>query len=262
MQQIAVGLCIVLLGTFLVLDRLGVLSAQYTLRYWPVGLILIGLSVILQALVGDRKARSTVPWGAIFWLVVLGVGLTHVFDRQGGASETGSNMSVFAVLGGTNRAAEPDFKSASVTTMMGGARLDLRPARPAPGEELQVDLFTVMGGAVIYAPVEWVVDVQAVSVMGGIADERRTPRRGRRDGDEPQLDIDFPPLPPLPTLPPLPPPAEGAPQPPAGVQPSSPSAPGDTPLEVEAEDTSTGSVPPRLVVRGFVGMGGLTIKSR
>ena len=119
-QQIAVGLCIVLLGTFLVLDRLGILSAQHTLRYWPIGLILIGLSVILQALVGDGKARSTVPWGAIFWLVVLGFGLTHVFDRQGDASETGSNMSLFAVLGGTNRAAEPDFKSASITTMMGG----------------------------------------------------------------------------------------------------------------------------------------------
>jgi hypothetical protein len=55
---------------------------------------------------------------------------------------------------------------------MGQARLDLRQATIAPGEEAVIDAFTLMGGLVLQVPEDWIVDVQALNVMGGINDRR------------------------------------------------------------------------------------------
>ena len=114
-----------------------------------------------------------------------------------------------------------------MTSVMGGAELDLREAKIAPGTEGVVDIFALMGGAVLIVPADWVVDVQAIAVMGGIHDRRlgRTPGRG------------------------------AAARPPSSTPDERRATSDDTAAPVEA-DTSA----PRLVVRGFIMMGGLTIK--
>ena len=95
-HHVAVGLCILLLGVLLILDRLGVVGAEYTLRYWPVGLIIIGLSVILQAFRAEPTTYAPVPWGAVFWLVVIGLALSHVFERRAAAHDgSPSSASIF-----------------------------------------------------------------------------------------------------------------------------------------------------------------------
>ena len=267
-HQIAVGLCILLLGVFLVLDRLDIVSASQTLRYWPIGLIILGLSVIIQAARGETgQMRSTVPWGAIFLLLIAGFVGTRVFERQKAAPETAESTSIFAVLGGDRRSAGPNFRSASITAVMGGAQLDLRTAEPGPGQDITVDVFNVMGGSVIYAPIDWIVDVRAIAVMGGINDQRlgRPQRRGRGGRDE-GIDVDFPPVP-SPPPPPIPPGSPESPTPPiAPIPPVAPVAPvpptppkGADAIDVEAETPP--AAPPRLIIRGFVGMGGLVIKS-
>ena len=65
---------------------------------------------------------------------------------------------------------------------MGGAQLDLRQAKVNPGEEVVVDVFTLMGGAVIYVPDDWIVDTRAIVPPGwhsGRAARQWTQRRGR-----------------------------------------------------------------------------------
>jgi hypothetical protein len=255
--HIAVGFCILLLGVFLVLDRLDVISATDTLRFWPVGLIIIGLGVMMGAARGDGARRgSSVPWGAVLLLLIVGLGGTRVLERRAAAQqEPASSMSLFAMLGGDKRTAGDGFTGASITAVLGGAHLDLRGANPAPGQEVVVDVFNLMGGTVILAPREWIVDVRATAVMGGVADKRREPAspRRRRGGDEGdsgrdreeerndvEVDLGLPPEPPLPSNPD----AIEADTPPAGA-PAAP-APG---------------APPKLVIRGFVGMGGLAIKA-
>ena len=265
-HQIAVGLCILLLGVFLVLDRLDIVPASQTLRYWPIGLIILGLSVIIQAARGQTgQMRSTVPWGAIFLLLIAGFVGTRVVERQKAAPETAESTSIFAVLGGDRRSAGPNFRSASITAVMGGAQLDLRTAEPGPGQDITVDVFNVMGGSVIYAPIDWIVDVRAIAVMGGINDQRRgrPPRRGRGGRDE-GIDVDFgvvPPVPPVPPGSPESPTPPVAPIPPvAPVAPVPPTPPkGADAIDVEADTPP--AAPPRLIIRGFVGMGGLVIKS-
>lgn len=223
-HQIAIGLCILLLGVLLVLDRLGIVGADQTLRYWPVGLIIIGASVMLQAFRHTEPAKGSVPWGAIVWLLILGFALSHVFDRRAAATHADDerNISLFALIGGEKRQAGANVRLADITAVMGGAQLDLRGVQPKPGEDVVVDVFNLMGGSVIYVPPDWTVDTRAVAIMGGIADQRR---RGRR------ISVD--------------------------ISPASPRSEQD----VEASDAERPATPPRLVIRGYVAMGGLAIKS-
>jgi hypothetical protein len=250
--HVAVGFCILLLGVVLVLDRLDVISATETLRFWPVGLIIIGLGVMMGAARGDPQLRSSVPWGAVILLLIVGLGGTRVLERRAAAQQQpASSMSLFAMLGGDKRTAEPGVTGASITAVLGGAHLDLRGARPAPGQEVVVDVFNLMGGTVILAPLEWVVDMRATAVMGGVADKRREPPPPRRRrGGENEVEVDFgapEPLPvPEPPTPPMPPTPPEPPWPP-------------DPDAIEAETPP--AAPPKLVIRGFVGMGGLAIKA-
>ena len=270
--HIAVGFCLLLLGVFLVLDRLDVVSATETLRFWPVGLIIIGLGVMMGAARGDgARCRSCVPWGAVLLLLIVGLGGTRVLERRAAAQQQpASSMSLFAMLGGDKRTAGEGFTGASITAVLGGAHLDLRGVNPAPGQEVVVDVFNLMGGTVILAPREWIVDVRATAVMGGVADQRResaSPRRrrggdngdnggngGNRQDDDNDAEGD---LASTPDPPPLPEP----PTPPEPPMPPNPDAiEADTP-PAAAPAANTPGAPPKLVIRGFVGMGGLAIKA-
>lgn len=256
-HHVAVGFCILALGVLLILDRLGVVGAEHTLRYWPVGLIIIGASVMLQAVRGEPTTKSSVPWGAIFWLFILGMVMTHVFDRRTLARENAdADTSIFAVMSGSSRTAHGTFKQGDITTVMGGARLDLRSVDAKPGDRIIVDVFTLMGGAVIFVPEDWRIDVQAMSLMGGIDDRRRGWTRGGvghlGNGDDNEVSVsiggeinaDATPEPP--------------PAPPA--PPAIPAPPKPSDDKVEAENPP--ATPPTLVIRGYVTMGGLQIRSK
>ena len=256
--HLVIGLCVMGLGVALVLDRLGIIAAEQVLRLWPVGLILFGASIMWQAIAAAPDGtvngrRQEIPIGAAIWVVILGLFFTHAFERRGSAerSDNSENVKVFALMSGdqrTNTGAR--FRGAEMTALMGGARLDLRNASLPPGESAVIDVFTMMGGAVLMVPKGWTVDVQATSILGGIkddrfnangSDDRRRPGRPRRPGEvEPP-----PPVPAPAPAPDAPPPVENQ---------------TDVPLEKADTGTPSGNAP-RLVVRGFVMMGGLVIKS-
>ena len=266
-HHIAIGFCILGLGLVLILDRLGIVAGADALRYWPLALVVVGLSVIVQAVRPDAPVvNSTVPWGSIVWILILGFSLSHVFERQSEAAETSDPaQAIFAVLTGADRTAGPEFRNGRITTLLGGAKLDLRTARPAPGEDVVVDVFTLMGGAVLLAPPEWHLDVRATSVMGGIADERQedqrrqeeAQRRARRrnagvgvfpsPSDDAGTDVDTADREDVGT--------------PVEARDAGETTPDGRPTTGAAEPGPT-AAPPRLVVRGFVGMGGLAIKAR
>lgn len=254
-HHVAIGLCILLLGVLLILDRLGIVGAQYTLRYWPVGLVIIGGSVILQAFRGEPTTNASVPWGAIFWLLVLGFAMSHVFERRAAARADGpSGASLFAILSGSNRTPHGAFTRGDITTVMGGARLDLRNVDARPGERMVLDVFTLMGGAVIFVPDNWNIDMQAMSVLGGIDDHRRGEFRAGigqfgdndREASDHDGDVDSNAPTPEPDAPPQEPPTTKV------------EKPADVPVEAENPPVT----PPTLVIRGYVTLGGLQIKSR
>jgi hypothetical protein len=263
--HLAIGLCFVLLGVALLLDRLGLFDVARALHFWPLALVLIGLGMIVQAIRGRTGERSDFPVGAVFVLILIGLFVSHALDGRGTAarSATPDQVRVSAIFSGRRANVQDVFREAHVTSVMGGTVLDLRQATIPDGESAVVDVFALMGGAVLHVPRAWVVDVQSTTIMGGVKDDRvenRTarPRRGRgtpaMDLDEPETTAEVPAV------------TADMPQGGAVGLPQSPPdrLADDEPLERDdsgapAKASASGQ-PPRLIVRGFVLMGGLTIK--
>jgi hypothetical protein len=230
--QLVVGVFIMLIGVLLMLDRLDVLSfAARLLRFWPVGLIALGASMVVRR--ADSHGRF---WGfawmflgtwlllnvlgvvrvgfwELFWpavLILIGLNLIKQTARRSAtaaAAGTAGEGSLFAVLSESKRIAHggESFRGAGMTALMGGCLLDLRQATMSPGQEAIVDVFGVMAGHEIVVPAAWTVVPDIVPVLAGVEDKR---------------------------------------------------------LPVPVDTSAPPSVPPpRLVVRGFLLMSGLTIKS-
>jgi hypothetical protein len=109
--------------------------------------------------------------------ILLGVFLVLQLPRMGPpAGAAGArDAKVLAVLGNARRTiSDRSVRSADVTTVLGGCRLDLRELALAPGEEVVVDVLSVFGGVTIRVPDDWTVDAQAVPVLGSLRDLRLT----------------------------------------------------------------------------------------
>ena len=241
--NLVVGIGVTLLGVVLTLDKLQVTNALLWLPYWPVLLVLFGLSIAYQALRGGRgdKAPPILSAPLVIVLIFLGVLASRLSERTGEAAiaaDGDRTVSVHALMSGNRRVVTLDqFRHAEVTTVMGESRLDLRQTTIAPGEEAVVDVVTVMGSTIIYVPIGWDVNFDAVPVMGGVKDERIRPGSASSDDDN---DDDN---------------ArdrrrrqESAPAPVA-------------PADVQPPVITTTGPQPRLVLRGFIMMGGLVIRS-
>lgn len=195
--QLIIGLLLLVAGSALLLDNFGVLESWYIIRLWPIGLILMGLAMFLQA----QRAAGHFAGG--FWMFVglwlllgnLRVLRLHVFDLwpvplvliggyliyqavQGpSASRDRSNESMFsalAVMAGINRKVTAvDFRGGEATAVMGGCKIDLRDATIA-SDEAAIDVFAFWGGIELLVPTGWVVVNRIVPVLGG-ADDKTSP---------------------------------------------------------------------------------------
>src|SRR6266481_1768730 len=89
-SHLAIGICITVIGVALTLDRLQILSAERILRFWPVGLILIGAAMVVQAFLpgaeistGSRRRGGLFRPFMFFWIMVAVMfGLGQGVDRQ------------------------------------------------------------------------------------------------------------------------------------------------------------------------------------
>lgn len=182
--HLVIGICVTTIGVALTLDRLHILEASKILRFWPIGISLIGVAMVAQSiwpgadLSGGRRPRHA--FGSLFFFgIVLTLALLvgQRVERRWGPSratdEATGTVSLFSLMGGDHRVlpASP-FHGGEMTSIMGGNELDLRRATIAPGEEAVIDVFTLMGGAVIRVPAGWTVDVRTTPLMGGVADQR------------------------------------------------------------------------------------------
>jgi hypothetical protein len=233
--NVVVGLTLTIAGGVLMLDTLDMLDARDAARFWPVLLVLFGLSVIVQALQRGSNGmspgggqRPIVTPGFVIMFVVIGLLVSNAFQRRDRGSD-GSSQTVFAVMGRTTRTSTAaPFRGADMTTLMGRSRLDLRQAMLGPGEEAVIDVFGMMGAVEVVVPEDWDVEVEAIPLMGRVSDRRFLPARVR---DAPELDL------------------------PDGADAVSQAGTGPAPAGPD------GIVPPRVILRGFIMMGALQIES-
>ncbi|HJR60183.1 MAG TPA: DUF5668 domain-containing protein [Vicinamibacterales bacterium] len=193
------GLLICLVGVVFTLDNLNLADASRYLRYWPAGLIAIGLAKLWQVRGGHGSALGGVffvmagTWMLLdtlelitvsfldFWpllLVMVGgmivwQGLRGRHHRPGGASD--ATVNAIAVLSGVNRGSNSTaFRGGELTAFMGGCEIDLRQA--AIHGEAVIDVFAMWGGIEIQVPENWTVIGRVTPLMGGYDDTTRPPQ--------------------------------------------------------------------------------------
>ena len=195
--QLIVGLMVIGIGVMFTLDNLGLARwDRAALRYWPAGLIAIGVVKLWQSRDGAGGAFGGFLFALVgAWLLLeqttlvrisfadLWPALLVVFGGylvwQGVAGrrpqppgDASAVVNVMAMLGGFNLGnSSRAFKGGSVTAIMGGCELDLRQAS-IDGEAV-IDLFAVWGGIEIRVPDDWIVVSHVTPILGGFADSTR-----------------------------------------------------------------------------------------
>jgi predicted membrane protein len=237
------GFALTLVGTWLLLYELGVMSLENS---WPLLVVVIGIAIAWdgwapgRALSQEERMLRERRRGELMPLMMIGLVAAALLVGDRGrvmvqGMSTTSETRVMAVLGGNRHVsyARP-FRGADITTFMGGAVLDLRNTTLEPGQEVTIDVFTMMGGSTLYVPRNWVVDTRALAVLGGVED-RRFASRSREDNPRDDDDV-----------------ARSTVK--AEREPSQPLPP-PTP-----EGAATSPSAPRLIIRGVITMGALVIR--
>lgn len=190
------GLMIILVGVVFTLDNLNVAHAEDYLRYWPAGLVAIGLAKLWQVrhghgspiggvmftLVGSWMLLNTLGYLDVgffdFWpLLLVFVGSVIVWQgirgrQQRAAAGANDSINAVAILSGVNRGSNStSFKGGELTAFMGGCEVDLRHA--AISGDAVIDVFAMWGGIEIRVPESWTVIGKVTPILGGFEDHTR-----------------------------------------------------------------------------------------
>lgn len=187
-RKAILGLFLVLIGVVLLLDNLSILPRlPWWIYEWYTVMIVIG---ILAFFSGSKT--SAIIFGGIglaflfqdlfyfswrdFWPVILIIiGLSFFFRKRLNMTGSVSNENYFDSLnifgGGNQKILSHKLEGGKVTTIFGGAEIDLRESRPISGA--QVEIFTMFGGIELFVPEDWNIKVEVTSIFGGFEDHRK-----------------------------------------------------------------------------------------
>jgi len=193
------GLMIIFIGVVFTLDNLELVRAGDYLRYWPAGLIVIGLAKLAQVRGGHGNPiggvifiavgswmlldkLDVVPYSALdVWpMLLVFVGGMIVWQGLRGRqhrSGAGANDSIdaVAILSGVSRGSNSmAFRGGELSAFMGGCEVDLRHA--AINGDAVIDVFAMWGGIEISVPENWTVIGKVTPIMGGFEDQTRAPQ--------------------------------------------------------------------------------------
>lgn len=135
------GLILVLFGSILLLNKLGIIDDGFRKYFWPGILILMGLSIALPL---RSKGAPTIS--------------------RTNDDDIVNYFTVFSGVGAKNYSRQ--FRGGSITAIFGGANVDLRNAVITP-EGATLDVVTLFGGAELKVPEGWKVVVHGVPIFGG-----------------------------------------------------------------------------------------------
>lgn len=192
--QLMVGVLIVVVGMLFTLENLGVVDAHQYLRYWPIGLIAVGLLKLWQGSGGAIFGGFIFVFAGV-WLLLQAMGIVTVslwnlwpmllvfagasmvwrgmYGRDDRATaDTYSTVSATAVFAGVNRGStSKGFRGGDLTAIFGGCQIDLRQA--AIESEAVIDVFAMWGGIEIKVPENWSVSGRVTPILGGYEDKTR-----------------------------------------------------------------------------------------
>lgn len=205
-SQTLTGAVIVVIGVLLLLDTTGAYDVGNLWRFVPSLFVILGVWALYRT--GIRNATGPILLiliagtiqlvvldvisGAViaaWWpLVIVVFGLSLLvghWRRSRRVPSVGSdNFDLVGILGGSeHRVTSHTFRGGSATALFGGVDVDLREAEITDPPAI-VTATALFGGVEITVPEEWVVEVDALPILGGVDDER--PRRPIEGEAEPK----------------------------------------------------------------------------
>jgi len=208
-SRLIIGIILILLGGILMMNTMGLMEwpVSYYIFSWKTLLILIGLVLITNK---QRKTTGMVliGLGVLFWIpsvfdvdirlhqifwpvVLIGAGIV-IISRRGnvpgqkswnkehwknsfGGDTTYSedyinDVSIFG--GGKKNVESKNFRGGNLTSVFGGSEINMVSADMSP-EGCIIDVFTLFGGSTLIVPNNWKIQIDAVSILGGLNDKRR-----------------------------------------------------------------------------------------
>ena len=182
-----IGLLIVVVGASFLLTNLNILPFDVGIaQWWPLfivaggvvmllsdvrnylwALLVIGLGVLFQ--LKQFGIVDVNPW-QLFWpaiIIALGVSVMTSRGSSRGKIAASDREDVMAILSGSEvRVESKDFKGSRVTSICGGAMIDLRKA--VIKKEATIDVFAFWGGIEIIVPEHVMVKNNTSAIMGGV----------------------------------------------------------------------------------------------
>jgi hypothetical protein len=165
-RGVVLGSMVVLIGGWLLLNTLHLLSLEPWQFLWPLIMVVAGARILMR---GGAPPQQPAPPPSIG-----GYAPSANSAPVSGSPPVSDHISMFGMMGGTKqRVSGVIFRSAEMTSFMGGCELDLRDALLGADGTAYVDVFSLMGGAHIFVPPNWKVVMQVTPIMGGVEDKSR-----------------------------------------------------------------------------------------
>jgi len=165
------GIILMLVGGFFLLPRLQIKGLEFISQNgWAIGLIVVGILVICKTIWAQHlKKHYKRFWPKNEWYQ----------QYSHGAKKNAKTESGFVirdcVFGNINEKIDvKTFKGGDLDTVFSRIELDLSEAQLSEGvNHLKID--AVFGHIVIYAPIEWNIEIREDSVFGRFVDKRPKP---------------------------------------------------------------------------------------
>ncbi|MEM9834621.1 MAG: DUF5668 domain-containing protein [Bacteroidota bacterium] len=141
------GIVLVAIGSlFLISDIFYISIWDIIYRFWPLALVLIGVSLLVRRNQEKKRLGDTTP--------------LEVIDES-------------AILGSNENVVTSDyFRGGRITSIFGNNEINLSNCRLADGVQV-IDVFVLFGNVEIVVPSEWNVKVSVSPILGGFEDQRR-----------------------------------------------------------------------------------------
>jgi hypothetical protein len=164
-RGVVYGTIVVLIGGWLLLNTLHLLSLQPWQFLWPLILVVVGARILMRNSASQWPSPPAGPGGFT---------ASANPGSPSGAPPVLGHISMFGMMGGTKqRVSGAIFRSADMTSLMGGCELDLRDALLGADGAAHIEVFSLMGGNHIFVPPNWKVILQVTPIMGGVEDKTR-----------------------------------------------------------------------------------------
>lgn len=196
-SQLIIGCAVVVIGVLFTLDNLNLLDSGSILRWWPVVLVVVGLTRLFGFGSRPRLAAGGLITMAGLWLLLVNLDLLQIglwdlwplglvftggwlvlrgarrSSDAGAPAEPDDFVNAFVMMGAVVRKLNSArFRGGEATAFMGGVELDLRGVHPAT-DTIVIDVLAWWGGIELWVPPDWKVTSEVLPIMAGYEDKTK-----------------------------------------------------------------------------------------